>query len=227
MVIILSAFLVDGVFGDTEAVSVMEGDTVTLNTATKEHHDIMLWYCNDTRIALINGGPSTSCVYDGEDGIFRDRLEVDYKTGSLNITDIRSEHVGRYEAELIRINSSGTTQSLNRTRKCDSTKINKKNSNSEYIIKLFSLTVSASDSGRKKDEGLTEPQEKDTSSGPSPGVVAGIVVGGVVGVVLLVAAAVVGHRKIDRCILKNDKEKPTSERQVSMDETQNERSLMI
>lgn len=224
MVIILFAFVVNGVFGDTEAISVMEGDHVTLNTATKQHHDLMRWYFNDIRIALINGGPSTSCVYDGEGRRFRDRLEVDYETGSLIITNTTTEHAGRYEAELIRINSSGKSESFNRPRKCDSTKINKKNSKSGDIIKSFSLTVSASDSGKNKDEGLTEPQDKDTSSDLSSAVVAGIVV---VGVVLLVAAAVVVRRKIDRSIFRNVKEKPTSEKQVSNDETQNERSIMI
>ncbi|KAF4097262.1 uncharacterized protein LOC131531392 isoform X2 [Onychostoma macrolepis] len=212
VVLILFAVFVDGVFGDTEAVksvSVMEGDPVTLYTnVTKGHHDIMRWYFEDTRIALINGHPNTSCVYDGESGRFRDRLKVDYKTGSLNITDIRAEHAGRYEAEIIRSESSGKSESFNRPRKCDGTKINKKNSDSKDIIKRFSLAVSAV-----------------PGSGLSPGVVAGIVG---VGVVLLMAAAVVvGRRKIGRSIFRNVKEKPTSERQVSNDETQNEKSPMI
>lgn len=227
MVIFLFAFLVDGDPEAVKSVSVMEGDPVILNTNVTKQHDIMRWYFNGIRIALINGHPNTSCVYDGEDGIFRDRLEVDYETGSLNITNIRSEHAGRYEAELIRSESSGKSEILNRPSKCDSTKISKKNSNSEDIIKSFSLTVRASDSGKKKNEGLIEPQDKEMekSSGLSPGVVAGIV-GGVVGVVLLVAAAV-GRRKIDRCIFRKFKEIPTREKQVSNDETQNERSIMI
>uniref|UniRef100_A0A8C1LEX3 SLAM family member 9-like n=1 Tax=Cyprinus carpio TaxID=7962 RepID=A0A8C1LEX3_CYPCA len=105
----------------------MEGDSVTLNTdIIKKEHDKLLWYFEDTRIALINGHPNTSCLYDGEDGRFRDRLKVDYETGSLIITDITTEHTGRYEAEIIRSESSGKRQSLNRNRKCDSTKITKK-----------------------------------------------------------------------------------------------------
>lgn len=211
MVIILFAFLVNG---DTEAVSVMEGDPVTLNTdVTKQHHDIMLWYFNGIRIALINGGHSTSCLYDGEGGIFRDRLKVDYETGSLNITDIRSEHVGRYEAGLIRSESSGKSEILNRPSKCDSTKITKKNSNSGDIIKSFSLTVSASDSGKNKNEALTELQDKEmeTSSGLSPGVVAGVVV--VLVLVLLMAAVVVRRRKIiDHAMFRKFKEIPASEK---------------
>uniref|UniRef100_A0A671LWW2 Immunoglobulin domain-containing protein n=1 Tax=Sinocyclocheilus anshuiensis TaxID=1608454 RepID=A0A671LWW2_9TELE len=135
-------FVFPGVFGE-DVVTVKEGDTVTLHTdINKKEHDKMLWYFEDTRIALINGHPNTSCLYDGEDGRFRDRLEVDYKTGSLIITDITTEHAGRYEAEIIRSESSGKRQSLNRNRKCDSTKITKKISIShDDTIKTFSMIV--------------------------------------------------------------------------------------
>jgi len=138
-------FVSSGVFCDEMmTVSVMDGDSVTLHTGvTKKQHDKMLWYFNDTRIALINGHPDTSCLYDGEDGRFRGRVEVDYKTGSLTITNIRSEHTGRYEAELIRSESLGKRQSLNRNRKCDSTKITKKFSSShDDTIKTFSVIIS-------------------------------------------------------------------------------------
>uniref|UniRef100_A0A672LB75 Immunoglobulin domain-containing protein n=1 Tax=Sinocyclocheilus grahami TaxID=75366 RepID=A0A672LB75_SINGR len=121
----------------------MEGDPVTLNTdVPKQHHETMRWYFNDIQIAQINGHANTSCLYDGEGGRFRDRLKVDYETGSLNITNITTEHAGRYEAEIIRSESSGKRQSLNRNRKCDSTKTTKKNSNPEDIIITISLTVS-------------------------------------------------------------------------------------
>uniref|UniRef100_A0A673LJL4 Immunoglobulin domain-containing protein n=1 Tax=Sinocyclocheilus rhinocerous TaxID=307959 RepID=A0A673LJL4_9TELE len=135
-------FVFPGVFGD-DVVTVMEGDTVTLHTdITKKEHDKMLWYFEDTRIALINGHPNMSCLYDGEDGRFRDRLEVDYKTGSLTITDITTEHAGRYEAEIIRSESSGKRQSLNRNRnKCDGTKIIQKMINIGDSVKTFSVSV--------------------------------------------------------------------------------------
>ncbi|KAK9967208.1 hypothetical protein ABG768_001616, partial [Culter alburnus] len=132
------------VFGDdVVSVSVKEGDLLTLNTGvTKQQHDKILWYFNDTLIALINGHPNTSCLYDGEGGRFRDRLKVDYETGSLTITDIRSEHAGRYEVEIIRSESSGKRQSLNRNRKCDSTKITRKiSSTHDDSIKTFSVII--------------------------------------------------------------------------------------
>ncbi len=139
-------FVFAGVFDDTESVkSAMEGNYVILNTDVTKKHDIILWYFNNTRIALINGGPNTSCVYDGEGGRFRDRLEVDYETGSLIITYLTSEHAGLYEAEIIRSESSGKTESLNRNRvekKCDSTKIILKSIKRGEIIKSLNLTVS-------------------------------------------------------------------------------------
>ncbi|XDV24132.1 hypothetical protein PO909_028389 [Leuciscus waleckii] len=183
--------LLDGVFGDEVSVSVMEGDSVTLKTGvTKQQRDKMLWYFEDTRIALINGHHNTSCLYDGEDGRFRDRLDVDYETGSLTIRDIRSEHAGRYEAELIRSESSGKRQSLNRNRKCDSTKITRKiSSTHDDTIKIFSVTVSASLSDQ--DETTAEPrlekQEFNLNSGVFPAVITGISAA-----VLLLVSAVAG-----------------------------------
>jgi len=134
------------VFGDASglnSVSVNEGESVFLNTGViKQQHDNLLWYFNDTRIALINGHPNTSCLYDGEDGRFRGRVEVDKETGSLTITNIRSEHAGLYEAVIIRRESSGTSTSLNRNSKCDSTKITRKMSNIGDSIKTFIVSVS-------------------------------------------------------------------------------------
>ncbi|KAL0149410.1 hypothetical protein M9458_055198 [Cirrhinus mrigala] len=126
-------------------VAVMEGDSITLSTGiTKQQRDKMLWYFNNTLIALINGESSKSCLYDGEGGIFRDRLEVDYATGSLTVTNITPEHTGRYEANFIQSKSSGTSQSLNRNSKCDSTKVTRKISNMGNTIKT--LIVSVTDS---------------------------------------------------------------------------------
>lgn len=123
--------------------SVMEGASVTLKSdVTKQGRDKMLWYFNDTLIALINGEASKSCLYDGEGEIFRGRLEVDFETGSLTITNIRPEHTGRYEANFIKSKSSGTSQSLNRNGKCDSRKLIKKMMNIGDTVKTFSVSIS-------------------------------------------------------------------------------------
>ncbi|XDV23946.1 hypothetical protein PO909_028282 [Leuciscus waleckii] len=170
--------VVVGVFGDEVSLSVLEGDSVTLNTGvTKQQHDKMLWYFNDILIAQINGEPSTSCLYDGEDERFRDRLDVDYETGSLTITNIRSEHAGRYEANFIQSKSSGTSESLNQNSKCDSTKIIRKISNIGDTIQIFIVS--------------------DPGSGLSSVVIAGIAVA--VLLVCVFAAAVVAGVIYYRC----------------------------
>ncbi|XDV24110.1 hypothetical protein PO909_028373 [Leuciscus waleckii] len=171
-VLTLFVFLVDGVLADTSGlylVSVLEGDSVPLNTGViKQQRDKMLWYFNDTLIALINGEPGTSCLYDGEDGRFREIVEVDYETGSLTIRDITSEHAGRFEANFIQSKSSGTSQSLNRNSKCDSTKITKKISNigdtiQTFIVSVSTLSVPAKIDDRSYETG--EEEECDRSSG--------------------------------------------------------------
>ncbi len=136
-------FVSAGVSGDEdEVMSVMKGNRVTLNTdvTKKSVNDIFLWYFEDTLIAQINDHPEKSCLYYGEDEIFKERLEVDHKTGSLIITTSRPEHTGRYEAEFIE-EKPGKTETINITSKCNHTKINRKGSDL-VINKSFSLAVS-------------------------------------------------------------------------------------
>lgn len=181
----LSAFVAEGVVG-SYLVSVMEGESVTLKSnVTKQGNDKMLWYFNDTLIALINGDPNKSCLYDGEGGIFRGILKVEFETGSLTITDIRPEHTGRFEGNFIRSKDSGTSQSLNRNGKCDSTKVIKKKNNIGDTVKTFSVMISELYNVEKK-------QERERNSVQSVGFVARICVGASVGVILLLAAAVLG-----------------------------------
>lgn len=183
----ISVFLLDVVVA-AEMKTVMEGDLLMLNTdVTKQQHDKMLWYFNDTRIALINGDPSKSCLYDGEGGRFRDRLEVDYKSGSLIIKNITAEHIGRYEADIIRRESSGTSQSLKRKPKCDSTKVTQKMSTIGETIKTYfvSVSVSLSRHGQAIKEQNTLEEEPDSNSLMHLGLIPGVCV-----VVLLVIVAV-------------------------------------
>ncbi|XP_050950278.1 CD48 antigen-like [Labeo rohita] len=94
---ILVFLLLDGVFG-VDVKSVMEGDSVTLQTDLTEikRDDLITWTfgTENTRIAQING--LINMVYDGPNGIFRDRLKLDHQTGSLTITNITTEHSGLY-----------------------------------------------------------------------------------------------------------------------------------
>ncbi|XP_051765472.1 uncharacterized protein LOC127520855 [Ctenopharyngodon idella] len=101
-----------GVGIDEVSVSVMEGDSVTLNTGveTKEQEKI-IWYFNGTRIAQINGDQSKICTdvqcNEGTER-FRDRLKLDIQTGSLTITNTRTTDAGVYELQIIRGNSRKT-----------------------------------------------------------------------------------------------------------------------
>ncbi|XP_067252633.1 uncharacterized protein [Chanodichthys erythropterus] len=98
--------LVDGVFGvDTDgvkSVSVMEGDSVTLNTDLTEiqRDNRIIWKFDKEIIAKIHEAETIFNTYDGHDGRFRDRLKLDEQTGSLTITNIRTEHVGLYSVDI-------------------------------------------------------------------------------------------------------------------------------
>ncbi|XP_042611993.1 uncharacterized protein LOC122144851 [Cyprinus carpio] len=84
-----------------ETVSGEEGDDVELNTGvTKiQTSDLIEWKGNkDNLIAQIKEGTVDITSYeDVLHGIFRDRLKLDMKTGSLTITNPRIEHTGPYK----------------------------------------------------------------------------------------------------------------------------------
>ncbi len=92
-----------------ESVSVMEGDYVTLNTGVTKIHedDDVFWNYRDENslIAKINRDIKMSSIYDDVlDGRFRDRLKLDNQTGSLTITDMRTEHTGVYKLQISGVN---------------------------------------------------------------------------------------------------------------------------
>ncbi|KAK9967292.1 hypothetical protein ABG768_001699 [Culter alburnus] len=103
----LCLLLTSGVIGvDTDgvkSVSVMEGDSVTLNTDVTEiqRNDQILWMFGprETRIAEIH---RQNIYMDESNRIFGDRLQMDSQTGSLTIRNIRSEHCGIYKLLIIR-----------------------------------------------------------------------------------------------------------------------------
>ncbi|XP_051978353.1 uncharacterized protein LOC127640017 [Xyrauchen texanus] len=113
----LHLFIVNGVFGvDTDEIkSVIEGDSVTLDTnVEKQKSDLIVWCfgpeASRTRIAQINGKADSKRVYDDVlDGRFKDRLKLDSKTGSLTIRDITTEHSGLYKLRISNNKVSYTT----------------------------------------------------------------------------------------------------------------------
>ncbi|KAG1925423.1 hypothetical protein F2P79_025535 [Pimephales promelas] len=90
---------------DTDGVSVMEGDSVTLNTGVQtSQQEKIKWYYNVIRIAQINRDQSKICTdvqcNEGTER-FRDRLKLDRQTGSLTIMNITNTHAGVYKLKII------------------------------------------------------------------------------------------------------------------------------
>ncbi|XP_051764524.1 SLAM family member 5-like isoform X8 [Ctenopharyngodon idella] len=99
----LFVFIFAGLLVNGEIQSVIEGDSVTLYSDVTEIQkaDLILWTFgpDSTRIAQINRLVNKVSLYDDVlDGRFRDRLHLD-KTGSLTITNTRTEHSGVYELQ--------------------------------------------------------------------------------------------------------------------------------
>ncbi|XP_026054761.1 SLAM family member 9-like, partial [Carassius auratus] len=92
-----------GVF--SESVSVMEGDTVTLNTDVTEipEDDDIVWTFRDDQ-SLIGEITRAAGIFNTSDDVpderFRDRLKLDRQTGSLTITNITTQHTGEYKLEI-------------------------------------------------------------------------------------------------------------------------------
>ncbi|XP_050951079.1 uncharacterized protein LOC127153852 isoform X1 [Labeo rohita] len=108
-------FVVTGVFSVvknrvTVSVSVMEGDSITLySDVTTTQQEEILWYFNDTRIAVITGDLSRICTdvqcNEGNER-FRDRLYLENQTGSLTIMNINTADTGLYQLKIFSSNSS-------------------------------------------------------------------------------------------------------------------------
>ncbi len=97
-------FFSSGVFGvadEVKSVSVMKGDSVTLNTdlTDKQKDDEILWNFEGSSIARINKEDKIFSTFDVDER-FGDRLKLDKKTGSLTITNIRPEHHGLYQLDI-------------------------------------------------------------------------------------------------------------------------------
>ncbi|XP_077081682.1 uncharacterized protein LOC143735423 isoform X2 [Siphateles boraxobius] len=95
---------VSEIVGETEAVksvSVMEGESVTLNSDAKMHKDaLMLWRFGDKGIILAKIDIETNITsLKNTDEKFRDRLQLN-QNGALTITNTRITDAGLYELQI-------------------------------------------------------------------------------------------------------------------------------
>ncbi|XP_073793127.1 uncharacterized protein isoform X2 [Danio rerio] len=84
---------------DVKEVSVKMRNSVTLSSGVTDmmNDDQIKWRFESKEIAEVNVTAGRFSVFDDVlGGRFRDRLKLDKKTGSLIITDIRTEHAGDY-----------------------------------------------------------------------------------------------------------------------------------
>ncbi len=83
---------------EVKAVSVMEGDSVTLNTDLTQikTFNLLEWRFGNQVIAQID---ENDISYPIHTEIFRDRLQLD-QTGSLTIKNMKTKHSGLYELQI-------------------------------------------------------------------------------------------------------------------------------
>ncbi|XP_052447225.1 uncharacterized protein LOC127988486 [Carassius gibelio] len=98
-------FFANGVFGfetdGIKSISVTEGDSVNLDTCVDQvQKEKILWTFENTIIAQIDKDSQTFSTKDGNDGRFRNRLDLNAESGSLTIRNIRTSHSGVYKVEM-------------------------------------------------------------------------------------------------------------------------------
>ncbi|XP_051763495.1 uncharacterized protein LOC127519868 [Ctenopharyngodon idella] len=117
-----------------KSVSVMEGDSVTLNIDVTETQKYLLihWAFGSTRIAEVSRLTQTNSTYEGPDEGFRDRLKLD-QTGSLTITNTRTTDSGLYRVTVISKETSYMSFSVKVCETPQSTSSPERSSNSNFL----------------------------------------------------------------------------------------------
>ncbi|XP_039538583.1 uncharacterized protein LOC120486562 [Pimephales promelas] len=101
-------FRVDFIIDEEIRLSVMEGNSVTLQSGVSEiqRDDVITWRSEYGDSVIANMSYRNLTVFDGADGRFRGKLKLDAKTGSLTIRDTRTEHTGLYHLDITSNRSS-------------------------------------------------------------------------------------------------------------------------
>ncbi len=89
---------------EIKVLSATKGSSETLHTDDElQKHDLILWRFGAEGSLVAKGDTEDNQIsyYDGDDGRFRGRLEMDSKTGSLIITDLETEHTGEFRLKII------------------------------------------------------------------------------------------------------------------------------
>ncbi|TRZ04160.1 hypothetical protein DNTS_027927, partial [Danionella cerebrum] len=99
--VILLSFMASVSGSETEQISVIEGHSVTLHTNLTEilNQDTIMWLFgpNQWVVSEIERKDYFTSFFKSEEQLFRGKLQVDQKTGSISITNSRVEHSGVYE----------------------------------------------------------------------------------------------------------------------------------
>ncbi|KAA0711785.1 hypothetical protein E1301_Tti019100 [Triplophysa tibetana] len=109
VIVLLHLCHLEGVFGDPGEVKVsaMEGHSVTLHTDTELHtDDVIEWMFgvhSPNKIIAEFSREDNKTSYNSER--LKNHLQIDDQTGSLIITNITTQHTGRYKAEIGRKSS--------------------------------------------------------------------------------------------------------------------------
>ncbi|XP_073700113.1 uncharacterized protein [Garra rufa] len=89
---------------EIKVLSATKGHSETLHTETElQKHDLILWRfgADGSLIAKGDTEDNHTSYYDGDDERFRGKLELDSKTGSLTITDLKTKHTGEFRLKII------------------------------------------------------------------------------------------------------------------------------
>ncbi|XP_056613993.1 uncharacterized protein LOC130429448 isoform X1 [Triplophysa dalaica] len=97
-----SPLLIEAEKGELKTVSVTEGDSAYLmmEEVDTQRYDLIVWRFGDDGILILKGDREDNKTTFTHDEIYEDRLELNYQTGSLTITDARITDTGLYKVKI-------------------------------------------------------------------------------------------------------------------------------